>query len=597
MRTLTIILLIIFLTAVIPFSILIGKFLMGNITGKEDGQLIGDEEDLSQVETKKTDTDIEEEVEEIDLQSIQTVEVYLDGNRDNGIFLGEAKYGLTSKEAYAIYGEDFSESGYMLVLDNADYDFVPGSIHYIYIYTYIPEYGWEYTRERVVIEGETEQSENIKLFIDKPAPDEIVAGDDNVNVRIKGWSADFSVPDNTGIERIEVYLNGPGEFGKFLGEAEYGAERPDVVDVVGNDNYFNSGYNLIFNSSGLEPGSRNTFYVYSFSNSGSYISTTRDFIIAGEGIESHTVLSVEANLNNDFIEISGWAINENMVLEGKPPALDQEYTMKKIVFSSNRNGNDDIFSMNLDGSELAQLTDHPDNDKYPAISSDGKKIAFTSIIDGQWQIVTMNWDGTDRTQLTSTPVRNGFPGWSFDGRYIFYEVYQDDDWEIYRINTDGSNIKRITFNASANDWHPFAHPFKHKVIYESGVYGNEDIYIMDFDGDNIQKLSDTLMRKRVPAVSKDGAIIVFTSYEGDNYFLYTMDHNGENIIKIPNAPVNSGHPNISPDNEYVTFQVRTSNKGNINDVYIMNMDGSNLTRLTNLPGNDWDPIFLYQTPD
>ncbi len=596
MKTITTILIIIFLIAAILFGILIGRFLIGNIFDSGD---VSDEQQLIEgEETEKTGSVVvpesEEEEEEIDQTSIQVIEIYLDGNRDDGIFLGEAKYGLTSKEAYSIYGEDFSESGYMFVLDNDDYDFVPGSIHYIYIYTFIPEYGWEHIRERVMIEGETDQSESIKLFIDKPGPNEIIAGDENTSARVKGWSADFNVPDNTGIKKIEVYLNGPREFGKYLGEAEYGAERQDVVDVVGNANYFNSGFNLNFDISGLEPGSENTLYVYSFSNSGTYLYATRDFLIEGEGKESHAILSAEVNLNNDSIEVSGWAINKKWITEGRPRSLDQEYTIKKIIFTSNMAGDENIYSMNLDGSELTQLTDHPGMDSYPAVSPDGKKIAYTSDIGGHWQIVVMNWDGTDKVQLTGTPTRSGFPSWSYDERYILYEVYEEGDWEIYRINSNGSGMKRITFNTGADDWHPYTHPFKYNVIYESGVHGHEDIYIMDFDGNNIQKVSDTPMRKRVPTVSIDGTIIAFASYEGNDFFIYTMNYNGENIMRLPGAPANSGHPNISPDNKYITFQVGPDGRG---DIYIMNMDGSNLTQLTDFGGINWDPVFMFHAAD
>jgi len=597
MKTLTTILIVIFLLAVSIFGLIAGRSLIGSRSGSEDqpGGSIEEEPDNTQMDPGDVDTEIvtePEEEEEIDKSSIQTVEIYLDGSKDDGIFLGEAKYGLTSKEAYNIYGEDFSESGYMFVINNDKYDFVPGSMHYLYIYTYIPEYGWEYTRERIVIEGESDQSQSIELHIDS-VPHNTIIEKDNTSVRVSGWSADLSVTDNTGIDRIEVYLNGPKGFGRSLGVADYGADRPDVANAFANANYTYSGYNLYFDASGLEAGSINTLYAYSFSNNGTYHYITRDFMMEGEGKEQNVILSVEADMNNDSIEISGWAINKKWIIEGRPRRLDQEYTDKKIIFTSNMTGDENIFSMNLDGSKLAQLTDHAGMDSYPAVSPDGKKIAYTSDIKGHWQIVTMNRDGTDKVQLTGTPTRSGFPTWSYDGRYIFYEVYEDGDWEIYRINTDGTQIKRITFNTGADDWHPYTHPFKYNVIYESGVPGHEDIYIMDFDGNNIQKISDTPMRKRVPTVSIDGAIIAFVSYEGNDFFIYTMDQNGDNIIRLPGAPINSGHPDISPDNKYITFQARTSGGNDNSEIYIMDMDGKNLTRLTNTGGKNWDPVFVF----
>ena len=103
-----------------------------------------------------------------------------------------------------------------------------------------------------------------------------------------------------------------------------------------------------------------------------------------------------------------------------------------------------------------------------------------SDIKGTWQIMVMDWDGTGKIQLTYNADRSGYPTWSYDGRYIYFEVFKDGDWEIYRIDSDGSHMKRLTLNASAYDWHPSAHPFQHKIIYESGNVGHEDIYIMDY---------------------------------------------------------------------------------------------------------------------
>jgi len=585
MKTVTVIIIILFIAAVSLFGFIILEY--------SGVKIFSTSESVQEATAGKEELESLEPQEEPDQDKISVIEVYLDGDRNNGIFLGEAVYGRTSKEAFMIYGQDFSETGYILAMDNENYTFEPGSVHYLYVYALIPKYGWNYTREKIVIPGETDFDENIKLYIDNPSHNEIIKETDKSNMWVSGWSADFSFSDNTGIDRVEIYLNGPKGFGKPLGEANYGTERQDVANAFGNANFTYSGYSLNFDASELEAGSEDTLYVYSFSTSGTYYLAARDIKMEGEEKEPNVIFSVEANLDNQSIEVSGWAVNKNEILEGKPRNLDVEYSTKKIVFISNKNGNEDIFSMNIDGSELTQLTDYPGKDSYPAVSPDGKKIAYTSDINGTWQLMVMNWDGTEKVQLTQNPWRSGFPSWSFDGRFIFFEVFQDGDWEIYRINSDGSNMRRLTFNPSAYDWHPFGHPFQYKVIYESGTVGNEDLYIMDYDGKNIKRISSINMRKRVPAISVDGKIIAFMGYEGANSFIYTMDSNGENIRKLTDSPVNCGHPSISPDNAFITFQGKVDRQ---DEIYIINLDGSGLTRLTNIPGNDWDPVFMYQTP-
>ncbi|MBM3701581.1 MAG: hypothetical protein FJW63_01085, partial [Actinobacteria bacterium] len=437
MKTVTVIIIILFVAAVILFGFIIIEYTGAKILPAAETAET-EQTDIVVEEEIEPDTEEEEPQEELEQDKITVIEIYLDGDRNNGIFLGEAEYGMTSQEAFMIYGQDFSETGFILAKDNENYTFEPGSIHYLYVYALIPKYGWNCTREKIIIPGETNFDENIKLYIDNPSHNEIIKEADKSNMWVSGWSADFNFLDTTGIDRIEIYLNGPRGFGEFLGEANYGTERQDVATAFGRASYTNSGYSLNFDASKLEAGSENTLYVYSFSTSGTYYLAIRDIKMEGEEKESNAIISVDANLNNQSIEVSGWAINKNEILEGKPRNLDVEYSTKKIVFVSSKDGNEDIYSINLDGSELTRLTDHPGRDIYPAASPDGKKIVYTSDINGTWQLMVMNWDGTEKTQLTYDPWRSGSSTWSFDGRFIFFGVFQDGDWEIYRINSDGS---------------------------------------------------------------------------------------------------------------------------------------------------------------
>ena len=597
MKTITTILILLLIPAVLLFGIIAGRSISGP-SGTGDGPVDEEvqetiEEDSSpKPEENGTGTEEEPDEEEPDPDKISAIEIYLDGSRDEGIFLGEAKYGLTSKDAYVIYGDRLSQSGFLLASEKTGYDFEPGSIHYLYIYTFIPKYGWEYTRQRVPVIGNTDYSQNIELHIDGPPHNAVIKEEDKEKLRISGWSADLSVQESTGIEKIEIYLNGPRDFGIFLGEADYGRERQDVANAYGNANYTNSGYSLTFDASGLGPGTENTIYIYSYSNSGTYTMAMRDIVMEGEKGASNTIMSIEAELGGGSIEVSGWAVSKDDVQNTGPRDTDIEYINKKIVFVSNKNGNEDIFSMDLDGSRLNQLTESTDKDAYPAVSTDGKKIAYTSDINGYWQIMVMDRDGRNKIQLTDDPVRSGYPTWSFDGRYIFYEVYKDGDWEIYRMNSDGSDRKRLTFNAGVDDWHPFAHPYQYRVIFESGAVGHERLYIMDNDGDNIEMISEGSARKRVPCMSVDGEYIVFMGYEENLEFVYIMDGNGENIRRISDRR-KSGHPFISPDNSIIAFESSVDGQ---NEIFIINLDGSGETRLTNIPGDDWDPAFIYQLP-
>ncbi len=73
----------------------------------------------------------------------------------------------------------------------------------------------------------------------------------------------------------------------------------------------------------------------------------------------------------------------------------------KIVFQTNRDLNEEIYTMNPDGTNRVNLTRDPALDIDPHWSADGTQIVFASTRDGNHEIYRMNADGSDVTQLTS----------------------------------------------------------------------------------------------------------------------------------------------------------------------------------------------------
>lgn len=74
-------------------------------------------------------------------------------------------------------------------------------------------------------------------------------------------------------------------------------------------------------------------------------------------------------------------------------------------------GFNDIFLMDPDGRNLQALTTHPAGDSDPAWSPDGTNLVFTSNRDGNWELYTIRADGTDLARLTTTPGDEISPVW------------------------------------------------------------------------------------------------------------------------------------------------------------------------------------------
>ena len=124
-----------------------------------------------------------------------------------------------------------------------------------------------------------------------------------------------------------------------------------------------------------------------------------------------------------------------------------------IVFSSNRNGDVQIFLMGTDGSNQTCITPHEESyvDQAAYFSPDGTKLVFYSDRGGNNEIYIMNADGSDQTQLTD----NGADNWSCrflpDGRIIFGSNV-NGDYQIFVMNQDGTGLTPLTTQEEANSY-------------------------------------------------------------------------------------------------------------------------------------------------
>src|SRR5947209_96249 len=102
-----------------------------------------------------------------------------------------------------------------------------------------------------------------------------------------------------------------------------------------------------------------------------------------------------------------------------PPAQAAAVANGKIAFVSDRDGNQEIYAMNPDGTGSKNLTNNPSSDFDPAWSPDGTRLAFTSNRDGYNQIYVMAADGSGVTRLDNGGDGSN-PTWSPDGTKIAF---------------------------------------------------------------------------------------------------------------------------------------------------------------------------------
>jgi len=125
-----------------------------------------------------------------------------------------------------------------------------------------------------------------------------------------------------------------------------------------------------------------------------------------------------------------------------------------IAFHSNRSGNNDIYVMLPDGTDMRQLTFSLYDDRAAAWSPDGSEIAYQSNSDGDYEIYTINVDSGNIHQVTSNDCDDFSPVWSPNGRQFVFYSDCDGNREIFTIGMNGSNRTQLTHTSNMYNWFP-----------------------------------------------------------------------------------------------------------------------------------------------
>jgi len=192
----------------------------------------------------------------------------------------------------------------------------------------------------------------------------------------------------------------------------------------------------------------------------------------------------------------------------------------------------EIFTADLDGSNLRRLTAARGYDAEGAYGPDGELIAFCSDRDGDPDLYLMNADGSNVRQLTNEDGYDGGPFISPDGRWIVYRTDRKREHylQIHAVGIDGKNDVALTDNVGVN-WAPYWHPTEPYIIWTGADHSNPktrpnyDLWLMKYkvkdgklarDGE-IVRLTDHPSADVLPVFSPDGKKLMWTSNRTDNH--------------------------------------------------------------------------------
>jgi Tol biopolymer transport system component len=264
-----------------------------------------------------------------------------------------------------------------------------------------------------------------------------------------------------------------------------------------------------------------------------------------------------------------------------------------------------VFTRNLSGSEMDQLTDGGWPSTNPAYSPDGKTIVFTKFRprpDGssgaQLDLWEMNADGSDVHPLTTDPNTNeDEAAFSLDGYQIAYAT----DTGIWVMNADGSNQHQVADLPGRYEYGPAFSPDGTHIAFEGqenkGFEITDGIYVVDLNTGNIDQLTTITGSPAFdmsPSYSPDGQTIAFNRIaftSGQAYGrIYLVNPDGSDLHPISDLPQNTYEPTWSADGSQLVFQDWEGPSGIPPGppgpfLYVVNRDGSDPHPLSDSDGS------------
>ncbi len=253
---------------------------------------------------------------------------------------------------------------------------------------------------------------------------------------------------------------------------------------------------------------------------------------------------------------------------GRLPSIGSPHA--PIAFRSTRDGGEQIYSMDVDGSHQTRLSDGTGKDGPSAWSPDGTSLAFNSDRNGVNGIYVMDPDGGSIRLLTANANPKGGARWAPDGKSIAFveDTSGSGCYETWVMAADGTNPHEITPNSSCN-WAPDWSPDGTRIAIGSTQDGNFDIYLMNPDGTGQTRLThNDSTNDAFPTFSPDGTKIAFTSWDANldaaSAEIYVMNADGTGRVQLTQNTVEDSYPVWSPDGRQLAFQ--SARDGNLRDL-------------------------------
>jgi len=261
----------------------------------------------------------------------------------------------------------------------------------------------------------------------------------------------------------------------------------------------------------------------------------------------------------------------------------------QIAVVKKRGGKKHVWLMDADGESERRLTQRGSLNLLPSFSPDGKKVLFTSYRNDNPDLFEIDVNSGKVKQLSARPGLNTGGKVSPDGKHIAVTLSKDGNSEIYLLDRSGKLLRNLT-NKWGIDTSPSFSPDGKDIAFVSSRFGNPHIFVVDKDGKSKpRRITFQGTYNQTPAYSPRGTHIAFTARDEFNRFdIFLIDlKKGNKLIRVTQDQGNNEEPSFSPNGRMLVF---TSTRSGSKQVWVSNLDGSHQRQIT-FTGSHASPVW------
>ncbi len=256
----------------------------------------------------------------------------------------------------------------------------------------------------------------------------------------------------------------------------------------------------------------------------------------------------------------------------------------RLAFVSGSTDKKEIYLMELGGA-AKQLTRLGTLTLTPTWARDGSEIFFCSYRGGYPAIYAVNPATGSVRKLASHGTLNITPA-AGPGGLLAVTLNKDKDQEIYLMDKQG-NIKQRLTNSPGIDVSPTFSPDGSQIAFVSNRAGSPQIFIMSTSGGPARRLTMSGTYNVSPSWSPKGDLIAFAGRTGSGFQIFVISPQGGSPRQLTQEGSNES-PSFSPDGAFIACSSTRDGKPAI---YVINVKTGSATRVTNLPGAQTQPAW------